>query len=283
MIVSRAPLRLTLGGGGSDLAPGGMCVTATINKYVAVLVSEGFDGGYLLHYKDYEHVERPEDIAHPLIRRAIQALDVPPNVQITSIADIPAGTGLGSSGSFTVALLHALSRYVEQPLNQRSLARLACEVDETGWQDQFSAVYGGLRVYTETDNRPLVVSESFLRGLEADLRLFYTGIRRDSADVLPNASTDTARLAHIAMNAVEALTTDNAALFADTLNAQWEAKLAAHPSDTHQWVDSLIRESGAWGGKLVGAGDGGFILLYRPQTTPDLREVSFEFEGIDVD
>lgn len=275
MIISRAPLRLTFGGGGSDLQPGGMCVTATIDKYVAVMVSEGFDGGYLLHYKDYEHVERADQVRHPLIRRAIQALDCPPNIQISSIADIPAGTGLGSSGSFTVALLHALSRHVGQPLNQRSLAKLACEVDPTGWQDQFSAVYGGIRVYEETQNRPLKLSEATLDALDGNLRLFYTGIRRDSADVLPHAATDTRKLRDIAQDAVTCLENGDMNGFAWTLTEQWTEKLAAHPSDTHLWVEEIIGDSGALGGKLVGAGDGGFVLLYKPTNPVPLREVPF--------
>lgn len=275
MIISRAPLRITLGGGGSDLAPGGMCVTATIDKYVAVMVSEGFDGGYLLHYKEYEHVETAESIRHPLIRRAIQALDVPPNVQISSIADIPAGTGLGSSGAFTVALIHALSRHVGLDLNQRSLAKLACEVDQTGWQDQRTAVYGGIRVYTDTEQRALRVSEATLDALDGNLRLFYTGIRRESADVLPHAATDTRKLIDIAQEAVRCLEDGDMNGFAWTLTEQWTEKLAAHPSETHLWAEQIIGQSGALGGKLVGAGDGGFIMLYKPKTAVPLREVPF--------
>lgn len=275
MIISRAPLRLTFGGGGSDLAPDGVCVTATIDKYVAVMVSEGFDGGYLLHYKDYEHAETVDEVRHPLIRQALGALDVPPNVQISSMADIPAGTGLGSSGSFTVALLHALSRYVGLDLNQRSLARLACQVDGTGWQDQFSAVYGGVRVYTEAENRPLKLSEATLDALDGNLRLFYTGIKRDSADVLPHAASDQEKLVSIAHEAVRCLESGDMNGFAWTLTEQWTEKLAAHPSETHLWVEQIIGQSGALGGKLVGAGDGGFILLYKPKNAVPLREVPF--------
>lgn len=275
MIISRAPLRLTFGGGGSDLQPGGMCVTATIDKYVAVMVSEGFDGGYLLHYKDYEHADTIGEVRHPIIRRALEALDVPPNVQISSMADIPAGTGLGSSGSFTVALLHALSRHVDQPLNARSLARLACEVDGTGWQDQHSAVYGGIRCYTENENRRLNVSETTLDALEGNLKLYFTGIKRDSADVLPHAASDQQKLVGIAQEAVRCLESGDMNGFAWTLTEQWTEKLAAHPSETHLWVEQIIGDSGALGGKLVGAGDGGFIVLYKPRNTVPLREVPF--------
>ena len=250
-------------------------MTATIDKYVAVMVSDGFEGGYLLHYKDYEHALTADQIRHPLIRRAVQALDVAPNVQIASMADIPAGTGLGSSGAFTVALLHALSRHVHQPLNQRSLAKLAIEVDQTGWQDQFSAVFGGIRVYTQTENKSLRLSEATLDALDTNLRLFYTGIKRDSADVLPHAASDSHKLRDIAHHAIDALESGDMNAFAWTLTEQWTEKLAAHPSETHLWVEEIIGQSGALGGKLVGAGDGGFVLLYAPKNEVPLREVPF--------
>ena len=280
MRLATAPLRLTLGGGGSDLTPDGHLITATIDKYVTVIAADGFDGGYLCHYSEHEHASTPAEIKHPLIRRAVELLEVKPNIQITSIADVPAGTGLGSSGSFTVALVKALTEW-DDP---ERIADTACAIDTTGWQDQYSAAFGGLRSYT-TDTRMRLPHR---RELDTHLAMFYTGHRRSAADTLPYTATNPDDVKLIANDAEEALITGDMGLFAATLNNQWRLKLAAHPSAVHLWCDSLIqgaiREGLAVAGKLMGAGDGGFLLFYtedrdRLVESIPLRHVPFTLVG----
>lgn len=286
MQVSTAPLRITLGGGGSDLSPDGLCVTATINQYVSVAVTPNFQEDYSIRYSRMERVSMAGEVQHPIIRAALLHYNVPPGVEITSFADIPAGTGLGSSGAFAVALCHALATHMNRP--RRNLAKTACLVDPVGWQDQYSATYGGLNAYVEDSlPRPVLVDRGTWEKLDKGLLLFYTGVSRDSADVLPVAKTDPIATRNIGLRAIRTLTSGNLALFADTLTAQWDLKLAAHPSPVHERADFAIRDSidrgFALGGKLVGAGDGGFILFYTE--TPDklrasltLREVPFSLE-----
>lgn len=286
MHVSTAPLRITLGGGGSDLHDDGLCVTATIDKYVSVALTPNFQPDYSVRYSSYERVPTCDAVQHPIIRAALQHYNVPPGIEITSFADVPAGTGLGSSGAFAVALCHALA--VHMGTSRRNLAKTACAVDPVGWQDQYSAVYGGLNAYQyDKIPTPVLVDHGVWERLNRGLFLFYTGTCRDSADVLPHASTDPAACRAIALAAIETLTAADLPAFARTLTAQWDLKYAAHPSPTHARADFTIKDTidrgDALGGKLVGAGDGGFILFYSE--TPErlrrhitLREVPFSLE-----
>lgn len=281
MIVSHAPLRLTLGGGGSDLHPNGLCVTATISPSITVIVSQAFThDNYLIRYSTIERAPRVSDIQHPIIRRAVDALGVPPGVEITSVADVPGGTGLGSSGAFAVAVLHAFAAHLGKPLTSLELAELACEVDPVGWQDQMSAVYGGLRAYTRTNNRPIAISLSTRRALDTNLLLFYTGQTRASSDVLPLARTDPRATAPIARRAVIALERGHMPAFAQTLTDQWDLKYEAHPSPLHAIADFSIKDAIsrdlALGGKLIGAGDGGFILFYTENPAALRRAITYK-------
>ena len=197
MIIARSPLRITLGGGGTDLPSyyrdhGGFLVAAAIDKYVYVSVMRPFTTGIYLKYSHLEHVERAQDVVHPIIREAIQMLDFKtPQVEITTLADIPAGTGLGSSGSFTTALLKALYAHRKRLLHPAELAELAChlEIDRLaepiGKQDQYIAAYGGLTCFTFNKDdsvvaKPLAVSMDTLFDLEDNLLLFFTGFSRNA-------------------------------------------------------------------------------------------------------
>lgn len=255
MITTRTPLRVTLGGGGSDLAiDDGVCLSATIDKYVTVSVAENWSSRYLLHYSEYENVARTTEIRHRLIRRILERFDVPP-LQITSTADIPAGTGLGSSGAFTVGLLKALHPEASKP----QLARWACELD-IGQQDQWSAVYGGVNLFDFSTGTILPVETD----LDRHLVLYYTGIRHDAASVLTGPQKSTADAIREARAMLDALASGDLAAVGDCLTAQWAGKVLRCPSRENRLIDGWIKagcEAGALGGKLVGAGGGGFVMF----------------------
>lgn len=269
MIVTRAPLRVTFGGGGSDLEPGGLCVTAAIRQYVTVTLADSFDPTYVLHYSKAEEVERIADIKHRVLRDTLRRLRVSPGIQIATAADIPAGTGLGSSGAFTVALLKALLPDASRPL----LARLACDID-LGQQDQWAAIYGGVNVFDFDAGTIRPVDTNMDRWLS----LRYTGIRHDAAEVLTGQTIP--RDENAVDAAVVALENDDPRLLGRLLTAQWEAKYERAPTEAHQRIDRMIRgeiAAGAYGAKLVGAGDGGFLLVCADRSH---RPVEFDHEGV---
>src|SRR5437879_3760276 len=201
MIIARSPLRITLGGGGTDLPSyyrghEGLSIAAAIDKYVYVTVTRPFTEGIYLKYSSLEHVARVEHVRHPIIREALALQQLrTPQIEITSLADIPAGTGLGSSGSFTTALLKALYAHRRKSVQPQELAELACHLEierlgePVGKQDQYSAAYGGLTCFTfHKDDRvtaePLRVSMPTMFDLEDNLLLFFTGFTRSAGAIL---------------------------------------------------------------------------------------------------
>lgn len=256
MITTRTPLRITLGGGGSDLETGqGICLAATIDKYVTVTVSESWDDDYLLHYSQTERVKNVDDIQHRIIREVFRALDVPPGIEVSSLADVPAGTGLGNSGAFAVGLIKAL-RPDWSPL---AVAKLACELD-IGQQDQWSAAFGGLNVYGFGGGSVSPVDTA----VGEHLGLYYTGLKHDAAKVL-TGPPKTLRTAIDQINPmVAALENNDVRRVGELFNEQWATKLESSPTLNNTNIDKAIEHgcnSGAFGGKLVGAGDGGFMLF----------------------
>src|SRR2546423_4718231 len=206
MIIARSPLRITLGGGGTDLASyyrdhTGFLIAAAIDKYVYVTVMRPFVSGIFLKYSQLEHVENANDVQHPIIREAIRMLDFrTPQVEITTLADIPAGTGLGSSGSFTTALLKALYAHRRKTILPSDLARLACEIEidrlnePIGKQDQYIAAYGGITCFRfhpdeREDAHPLRISMDTMLDLEDNLLLFFTGFARSAGSILKDQQT----------------------------------------------------------------------------------------------
>src|SRR5436189_1111205 len=192
MIITRSPLRITLGGGGTDLPSyyrdhGGFLIAAAIDRYVYVTVTRPFVPGIYLKYSDLEHVQQISEVQHPIIREAIRTLDFrTPQVEITTLADIPAGTGLGSSGSFTTALLKALFAHRKRLIHPSELAQMACHIEMdrlgllVGKQDQYIAAYGGVTCFTFSKNDsveawPLAISMDTLFDLEDNLLLFFSG------------------------------------------------------------------------------------------------------------
>ena len=323
MIITRSPLRITLGGGGTDLPSyyrehGGLLVAAAIDKYVYVTVLRPFVPGIYLKYSKLENVKTVDEVQHEIIREAIRMLDFKtPQVEITTLADIPAGTGLGSSGSFTTALLKALYAHRRRLLHPSELAQLACEIEinrlqsPIGKQDQYIAAYGGITCFEfhpdETvEAYPLRLSMDTLFDLEDNLLLFFTGFQRSAGDILKDQDTRTRQsdpdmiqnlhyVKVIGVKSKQALEAGDTRLFGDIMNEHWEHKKKRTSGMSNAKIDEwyeLGRKNGAIGGKLVGAGGGGFLLFYaenrrqlrQAMAHAGLEEVRFrfDFEGTKV-
>ena len=323
MIITRSPLRITLGGGGTDLPSyyrdhTGFLISAAIDKYVYVTVMRPFSPGIYLKYSKLEHVESVDEIQHPIVREAMRLMGFhTPQVEITTLADIPAGTGLGSSGSFTTALLRALYAHRRRLMHPSELAALACEIEmdrlgePIGKQDQYIAAYGGVTCFTfhrdeRVDARPLAIPLTALHDLEDNLLLFFTGVTRSAGALLADQKARTARndpamlanLHHVKTlgeRSREALERGDVGRFAALLDEQWDHKKRRSEGMTNPRIDAwytLGRENGAVGGKVVGAGGGGFLLFYAEDhrrlraamTGAGLEEVRFrfDFEGTKV-
>ncbi len=323
MIITRSPLRITLGGGGTDLPSyyrdhGGFLVAAAIDKYVYVNVMRPFVEGIFLKYSKLEHVESVDEVQHPIVREAIRMLAFrTPQIEITTLADIPAGTGLGSSGSFSTALLKALYAHRRRLLLPGELAELACEIEinrlgePIGKQDQYIAAYGGVTCFTFNQDgsvqaEPLKLKMDSLFDLEDNLLLFFTGFSRSAGSILRDQAVRTAKddaemlanlhyVKDLGLQSRRALESGNAALFGELMHEHWEhKKRRSHGMSNPQideWYD-LGRANGAVGGKLVGAGGGGFLLFYSEDhrrlrsamARAGLEEVRFrfDFEGTKV-
>jgi D-glycero-alpha-D-manno-heptose-7-phosphate kinase len=323
VIIARSPLRITLGGGGTDLPSyyrehEGFVIAAAIDKFVYVTVTRPFRPGIYLKYSESEHVEQVAQVRHPIIREALALLNLrTPQIEITTLADIPAGTGLGSSGSFTTALLRALRAYRHETIEDRSLAELACDIEinklkkPVGKQDQYIAAHGGLSCITFHRDHgvslaPLKLARSTLLELEDNLLLFFTGFTRAASDILQDQQQrseagDAAMLANLhyvktmAYQSREALELGDLTRFGQLLHEHWEHKKRRSQGISNPNIDkwyTLAMSNGAIGGKLVGAGGGGFLMFYAAnrsrlrQTMAEagLEEVRFrfEFEGTKV-
>jgi len=323
MVITRSPLRITLGGGGTDLPSyyrqhGGFLIAAAINKYVYVTVMRPFSPGIYLKYSQLERVDQVDEVQHPILREAIRMLDFrTPQVEITTLADIPAGTGLGSSGSFTTALLKALYTHRRRLLHPNELAELACEIEidrlkePVGKQDQYIAAYGGITCFEFLPNdsveaRPLSISMDTLFDLEDNLLLFFTGFSRRAGTILKDQKVRTLQsdqemlnnlhyVKELGVRSQKALETGNTGLFAELLHEHWQHKKRRSGGMSNPHIDEwyeLGRANGALGGKLVGAGGGGFLMFYaedrrrlrHAMAEAGLEEVrfSFDFEGTKV-
>jgi len=323
MIITRSPLRITLGGGGTDLPSyyrqhGGFLIAAAIDKYVYVTVMRPFIEGIYLKYSKLEHVKEIDEVQHPFIREALRLLGFrTPQVEISTLTDIPAGTGLGSSGSFSTALLKALYAHRRRLLHPNELAELACEIEMNrlaepiGKQDQYAAAYGGVTCFTfnpdESVNAcPLRMNMNSLFDLEDNLLLFFTGFSRSAASILNDQKVRTEQndeamlrnlhyVKDLGLRSREALESGNSTRFGELLHEHWEHKKRRSDGMSNARIDEwykLGREHGALGGKLVGAGGGGFLLFYSEDprrlrsamAKAGLEEVRFrfDFEGTKV-
>jgi D-glycero-alpha-D-manno-heptose-7-phosphate kinase len=323
MIITRSPLRISLGGGGTDVPAfyrehgGGFLVAAAISKYVYIAVHRNFDDDLIIKYSKIERVDRAEDIQHPILREALVALGITGGLEISSMADIPAGTGLGSSGAFTVGLLKALQAHQHRMTTNEELAALASDIEisrlrePVGKQDQYAAAIGGLTGFhfhpdDTVSVEPLVMPLEARLRLEEDLLLFYTGVRRSASDELSaqfdghsdSGATVEANLRlvrSLGLESHDALRAGDLKAFAELMTQQWKLKLDRARTPLHESIDQLIEyglSCGALGGKLVGAGGGGFLLFYADAKS-DLRlamaergleevRFSFDYEGSKV-
>jgi D-glycero-alpha-D-manno-heptose-7-phosphate kinase len=323
MIITRSPLRITLGGGGTDLPSyyrehGGFLIAATIDKYVYVTVMRPFVEGIFLKYSRLEHVEQIDEVQHPIIREALRSIGFrTPQIEITTLADIPAGTGLGSSGSFATALLKALYAHRRQLLHPSELAALACDIEinilgePVGKQDQYAASYGGVTCFTFNRNdtveaRPLRLTMQSLFDLEDNLVLFFTGYSRSAGSILMGQKVRSehadeemlANLHHVkdlGERSCRALEAGQLGDFGALMDEHWQHKKRRSGAMSNPQIDEwyeLGRVNGAVGGKLVGAGGGGFLLFYAEEhrrlraamARAGLEEVRFrfDFEGTKV-
>ena len=294
MIISQTPLRISFAGGGSDFPPfyrkfGGAVVSTTIDKYVYIAVNRKFDDAIRVSYSRTEEVAGVDQVEHKLVRESLRLLRITGGVEITSIADIPSrGTGLGSSSAFTVGLLHALHGYRQEYITRESLAEESARTEiercgeQIGKQDQYAAAFGGLNfIRFDPDDTvtvcPIICPRSVLQRLEESLLVFYTGITRAAGSIAVMQSealaTDLAkqklvqRMVCLANHARDDLQHDRLDGFGEILHENWMLKKELTPAvstpQVDQWYD-LARRAGATGGKLLGAGAGGFLLIYGP-------------------
>lgn len=318
MIISRTPLRMSFAGGGSDLPAyyrefGGAVVSAAINQYVYVNVNKKFDNGIRVGYSKNEEVSSVGEILHPLVRSALEYVQIPGGVEITTIADIPSGgTGLGSSSSFTVGLLHALHEYCTKTVDAKTLAQEACHIEidvckePIGKQDQYAAAFGGFNfIEFHADESvtvsPITCQDQTLKTLQDNLLVLYTGKTRSASSLLKEQSTEMERseqkqktmhqMVQLAWDLKKELAANRLDALGEILHAGWMLKksLVSGISETaiDRWYEAAMA-AGAQGGKILGAGAGGFLLFYAPKerhfaitaALPGLKEVPMAFDQL---
>jgi D-glycero-alpha-D-manno-heptose-7-phosphate kinase len=322
VIITRSPLRITLGGGGTDLPSyyrchAGFLISAALDKYVYVNLHEPFTDEIILKYSKMEVAETTEEVKHPIIREALRLAGIRTRLEIASMADIPAGTGLGSSGSFTTALLRALHLLMKDSISPRELAEEACHIEidllgePIGKQDQYIAAFGGLTCFTfqrdgHVEVKPLQMPREALHTLEDNLMLFFTRFSRKASDILKDQDTRSRHddremvnnlhfVKQMGYQSKDALERGDLRGFAELMHAHWEHKKARSNGMSNPCIDeyySLARNNGALGGKLIGAGGGGFLMFYTEDKTRLRRVMAeagltetrfrFDFEGTRV-
>ena len=323
MISTRSPLRISLGGGGTDLPSyyrehGGFLVAGALDKYVYLTLHRTFVPDLIVKYSKLERVATADQLEHPIIREAFGLLKMDGrSLELTSMADIPGGTGLGSSGSFTTALLKLLHAANKNLISPAELAEQACHIEidrlgePIGKQDQYIAAVGGITAFTfhkdgRVDYRPAKISEEALFNLEDNLLLFFTGYSRSASGILKDQNdkskaNDQAMLDNLhftkdlGYQSLSALESDNLEEFARLMDVHWQRKKVRSSGMSNQhindWYDHAMAH-GALGGKLIGAGGGGFLMFYaadkkmlrRAMREKGLQEVRFrfDFEGTKV-
>jgi|SRR5579859_360770 len=321
MIVTRTPFRITLGGGGTDLPSyytrfGGFVISAAIDKYMFIAVNTPVvDELIRVKYSKSEIIETVEEVEHTLVREALRLMEITSAVEIVSMADIPAGTGLGSSSTYAVGLLNALHTLGQDPVSREQLAEEACRIEieilgkPIGKQDQYIAAFGGIRILEiDTEGRvkvsPLRLSQESLDELEQNILLFYTGVSREGLEILayqdsrtkggdPDVLQRLHQIKELGLEIREALEHGNARKFGELMHVHWTRKKAMSTSVTSSRIDEwyeIARQHGAVGGKITGAGGGGFLVLYAEGNKKGLRAAlqraglrelryRFDFEG----
>ena len=317
MIITRSPMRISLGGGGTDLPSyyrehGGFLIAAAIDKYVYITLHETFAQELIVKYSKTEVVQAVEEIKHPIVREALKLMRLEqPHLEITSMSDIPAGAGRGSSGSFTVALLRALHTLKKSFMPPRELAEQACHIEidllgePIGKQDQYIASFGGITCFhflpdDRVEVTPLHLPPETLYNLEDNTLLFFTGYTRSASAILREQDTRSREhdremvenlhfVKQLGLASQEALEAGDLRHFAELMHVHWLHKKKRSSQMTNPRIDEyydLARANGALGGKLIGAGGGGFLMFYTEDKTrlrrvmnqAGLREVRFRFD-----
>jgi D-glycero-alpha-D-manno-heptose-7-phosphate kinase len=317
MIIARSPLRVTLGGGGTDLPSyyekfGGFLIAAAIDKYIYITLHDTFVSDLIVKYSELERVPEASQLKHPIIREAFALVGVGgQSLELTSMADLPAGTGLGSSGSFTTSLLKALHAHKRNLVHPAELAAQACEIElgrlkePIGKQDQYISAFGGITCFKflkdgTVEAWPLKVSRETRDNLEDNLLLFFTGYSRNASAILieqdqKSKSNDQEMIENLhfikdlGLQSQKALEGGNLEEFARLMDVHWQRKKqrsgGMSNAKINEWYD-LARANGALGGKLIGAGGGGFLMFYAQEKTrlrnamakAGLQEVRFRFD-----
>lgn len=316
MIISRTPLRISIGGGGTDLPSyyqhdGGFVLSAAIDKYVYIGVNRTFTDDYFLKYSSLERVADRNEIQHPIFREVFRKLQIEPAIEVVSMADIPAGTGLGSSGSFTVGLIRALFAHHRQYISAADLAEMACDIEivqlqePVGKQDQYIASFGGVQCLHfhpdgKVDVSALELPLTTLHDLEQHLVLFFTGYSRSASGILKDQTEKSVagdadmrrnldETKFLGLRIKEVLEGGSAEDFGLLMNEHWQRKRNRSVGMSNQTIDELYElgmNNGAVGGKLVGAGAGGFLMFYATDVGKlraafrerGLEEVVFRFD-----
>jgi D-glycero-alpha-D-manno-heptose-7-phosphate kinase len=315
MIISRTPLRMSFVGGGSDLPVfykkyGGAVLSTAINRYVYVTVNPKFDDRIRVSYSRTEEARTVERIRHPLVREGLKLASVKGGVEITSIADIPSkGTGLGSSSTFTVGLMNALHAFAGRHAGAEQLAREACEIEITrcgepiGKQDQYAAAFGGLNlIHFNSDDsvavEPVICRRETIKQLQSHILVFYTGLTRSASGILKHQSAalatekkkvdTTKKMVELAHTLCAELRKNRVASFGEIIHEGWLLKKSLAGGISTGAIDvwyEKARRAGAVGGKLLGAGAGGFLMFYAPparhaaiEHVLKLRRIDFQFE-----
>jgi len=317
MIIARSPLRVTLGGGGTDLPSyyekfGGFLIAAAIDKYVYITVHETFVPDLIVKYSELERVPDATKLKHPIFREAFALLGMDGHgLELASMADIPAGTGLGSSGSFTISLLKALHAHKKNLVHPAELAEQACEIElgrlkePIGKQDQYIAAYGGITCFKflpsgKVEAWPLKLSDETRDNLQDNLLLFFTGYSRSASAILKEQDQKSKQadagmienlhfVKDLGRQSQRALEAGDLREFARLLDVHWQRKKQrsggmSNPK-INEWYD-LAMAGGALGGKLIGAGGGGFLMFYADDKArlrhamrqAGLKEVRFRFD-----
>ena len=312
MIIVQTPLRVSFFGGGTDFPSyythqGGCVLSTAIDKYIFVMIKQRFDDMIRVGWTRTEIVDHAEEIQHELIREALIKTGITKGVEITTTGDIPAGSGLGSSSTVTVGALHAMYAYLKELVPAERLAQEACEIEldhlgkPIGVQDQYIAAYGGLRFIEFTTSGKVITSAVNLdsrtqRKLDENFLLFYTGTTRKADQILEEQKTNIqdhlailGEMKQMAYTARDALLAGEIDVLGELLHQSWELKKQLASKISNGNIDEayqLARSAGALGGKITGAGGGGFLLLYTPLGKRDsvrsaltgLQELPFHLE-----
>lgn len=326
MIISQSPVRITLGGGGTDLPSyyskyGGALIAAAIDKYTFVTAHTRFDDKIKLNYSQTELIDNVDDIKHNIFREALRLLKIKKRIELTSLSDIPSSSGLGTSGSFTIALLNALHTYKKDFVSQKQLAEEACYIEmdvlkePIGKQDQYISAFGGITalVFDKKGNvtvEPVKMTEEAIDELHNNILLFYTGIKRSASEILREQNnkskkdeTKTIETLHeikrIGLETKKAFEKGEIDKLGEYLDAHWNIKKTLSQNISNPFIDecyALAKKNGALGGKIMGAGGGGFFMFYHngsnQEKTKFIKTMSkkglkrmrfnFDFEGTKI-